>query len=248
MNNLKYLNILSTIVIIAGSVLSNSGLLGGDNNRISSDYYLDQGKIDIFPSGLAFSIWGLIFIMLILFSLTPWLSIAKPELISQINNKISYMYLLNAILNVSWLYVFARNYQGKKVIFPTLIMLGLLLSLIYICKNLLSFNFLNSQKLYLLNPFLIYLTWVFFAAILNLTFFLREYQILKVGGLGEKVLFRSVEIISILISIFAFKKNLTPVLGVVAWLFFNVYLKNKTPTSLLIFILQIPLLLKHLIL
>ena len=114
MSNLKYLNILSTIVIIGGSVLSNSGLLGGDNNRISSDYYLDQGKIDIFPSGLAFSIWGLIFIMLILFSLTPWLSIAKPELINQINNKISYMSILNAILNVGWLYVFARNYQGKK--------------------------------------------------------------------------------------------------------------------------------------
>ena len=145
---------LFTLGVLVMNYLANSLPLNGVTTGELSNRYNSL----ITPAGVAFSIWGIIYLSLIIWIGRLWYgAIRKEESIVHDSNKLLIWYPLNCTLNVAWL---AAWHYGD-VNLSLLIMLGILVSLIMIYKQADHFG-----KLWRF-PFSIYLGWISVATIVN---------------------------------------------------------------------------------
>ena len=155
---LKYLNVLMLIGMIIINYLANALPL---NNKTTGE--LSDSFPNLFvPAGITFSIWGLIYLLIIIFSIVQFFS-SNEEAI----NQISWLFALTCLLNGLW--IFAWHYG--KLPLSLLIMAGLLITLILINYRIkyLPFNLIKST-------FGIYLGWICIATIANVTALLVSYN------------------------------------------------------------------------
>jgi hypothetical protein len=148
--NLKYLSGVSIIVMIIVNFLSNLIPFNNVNTAQVSDFY----KVFFVPAGYVFSIWGLIYVLLISFAVLQFKSNGLK--------KVQIPIIVSSIANSIWL-VLWHYYQ---ISLSVLVMLILLISLIYIYENL------KNQKAILKLTFSVYLGWISVATIANITAFL----------------------------------------------------------------------------
>lgn len=115
------------------------------------------------PAGYAFSIWGLIYTLLGIYSVYQ-LWQGKNELVARINR----LFIVNALLNAAW--IFAWHYE--VIWLSVIIMAGLLMTLIRIVDTFRE-RAINSKETWLVRlPFSVYFGWITVAAIANMTAFL----------------------------------------------------------------------------
>ena len=135
------------------------------NNRstgaISNDYP------NLFaPAGPAFSIWGLIYLMLGGYVLYQF--VKKNQKTDKILQKINPLFIATSLANISWIFAWHYDYIGLSV----LIMGVLLILLIKIADILRVEQFTALEKISIWAPFSVYFGWITVAAIANITVFL----------------------------------------------------------------------------
>lgn len=147
---------LFTIGVLVMNYLANSLPLNGVTTGELSDKYHSL----ITPAGVAFSIWGIIYLSLIVWLGRLWYgAFKKDERIIRDSDQLLVWYPLNCTLNVGWL----AAWHFGDVNLSLLIMIGILLTLAMIYIRAESFQGLWKF------PFSIYLGWISVATIVNVS-------------------------------------------------------------------------------
>ena len=157
---LPIINIVTTVVVITFNILANALPLNGlDTGEIS-----DRFDIYFVPAGYVFSIWGLIYLGMIAFTVYQALPSQRDNATVQ---SIGLLYALSGLGNVVWLF-----FWHYEVFTLTLVpMLVILASLIAIFLKIWSHRAELSlaERWTIAVPFNIYLGWISVATVANAT-------------------------------------------------------------------------------
>lgn len=157
-NVLKWVNVGATVVMIVVNILANALPLNGLNTGQISD------RFDVYfvPAGYVFSIWGLIYLALLAFTiyqLTPH-SVAIRE-------RIGYLYALSAVANIAWIFLWHYEVFPLTII-AMLVLLGSLVA-IYLLLGIGRRHPAASERWSVHFPFSLYLGWITVATVANVT-------------------------------------------------------------------------------
>ena len=154
----QIITILVTLLMITVNGLANALPLNGQSTGEISDRF----AIYFVPAGYVFSIWGLIYLALIAFTIYQALPAQKED---ELLRKIYPAYWIGSLANVAWIFLWHYEF------FPlTLIaMLTILATLLYIYRQFSGAQSTldRNQKLFIKFPFSIYLGWISVATIAN---------------------------------------------------------------------------------
>ncbi len=152
--------VLAVIATIAVNGLANALPLNGQLTGEISDRF----KVYFVPAGYVFSIWGLIYLGLILFAIFQALPAQRdnPHL-----SQIGYIFVFSCLANIVWLFLW--HYEQFPL--TAVAMLALLASLIAIYLRLgIGQAAVSTGERWLVQiPFSVYLGWVSVATIANIT-------------------------------------------------------------------------------
>lgn len=217
----QILNIVAVIGTLIVNYLSNALPINGKTAGQLSDEIPNL----FVPAGLTFAIWGVIYILIIMFAAYQARDLFKKEKIEMpFIKKTSYYFFLAGIANMSW--IFAWHYQ--QVMISVLIMLVLFASLLKIYLNLGIGKEIVSRKerIFIQVPISVYLGWITVATIANLTAFLVT---INWDGLGlSDVLWAMIVIIVALIITLLMiitRKDVAYSL-VIVWALLGIYIKR----------------------
>jgi hypothetical protein len=158
---LKTLNLAAFLATIAINAMANALPINGRTTGELSDLYPNL----FVPAGLTFSIWGIIYLLLAVFSIYQ---IAAPIRTSaEFLRSIGPLFIIASAANIGWIYLW--HYQ--RVSASLLLMLVLLASLLGIYLRLgIGVGAASwRQKLLVQLPFSVYLGWITVATIANVT-------------------------------------------------------------------------------
>lgn len=118
------------------------------------------------PAGPAFSIWGLIYILLGGYVLCQF--VKKDQKTEDLIRKINPLFIATSLANIAWIFAWHYDYIGLSV----LIMVALLTFLIKIADIIRKEQFAVLEKISIWAPFSVYFGWITVAAIANITVFM----------------------------------------------------------------------------
>jgi len=152
--------ILSTILVIVVNGLANALPLNGQTTGEISD------RFDVYfvPAGYVFSIWGLIYLALIGYSVYQALPAQRenPRL-----RRTGYLYALSCLANIVWLFLW--HYEIFVLTVVAMVALLLLLIAIYVRLGT-GLTRVSTAETWLVRvPFSIYLGWITVATVANVT-------------------------------------------------------------------------------
>ncbi|GAB1420414.1 hypothetical protein MASR2M15_05120 [Anaerolineales bacterium] len=164
--------IITFIITLALNAMANILPLNGQ----TSAEVANRLPIYFVPANYVFSIWGIIYLLLIGFVVFHSLPSQKdnPRL-----EKISYLFALSGIANAVWL-IFFHYEQFPLTMIAMVILLGLLIS-IYLRLGIGKAAVSLKEKLLVHLPFSVYLGWITVATIANASYVLYD---MKWDGLG----------------------------------------------------------------
>ncbi len=182
------------------------------------------------PAGITFSIWSIIYVLLLGFIGFQWLQL-KNERIQSIITSITPAFQVSCILNMAWIFAWHYLMVGTSVI----IMLALLTSLITLFLTLQKHKSSGfAERTFLHLPFTIYLAWICVATIANLSIALYSIQW---KGLGLTDAGWTVIMMTVAASLAGYItiRFLKPAFAlVVIWALTGIYLRwNNSPENLI---------------
>ncbi len=160
----QWIIILTFIVMIAANVLAEALPINGQTTAAISDSF----KVVFVPAGYVFSIWGIIYLALLGFTIYQALPSKRtnPYL-----RKIGYLFAATNLLNAGWIVLWHFNLY----LLTMLVMIALLVTLIliYLRLDIGKVKVSAAEKLLVHVPFSIYLGWITVATIANATALLK---------------------------------------------------------------------------
>jgi benzodiazapine receptor len=155
---LQSLNIFAFILTIVVNGLANSAGLNGRTTAEVSDLY----PTAVTPAGYVFSIWGVIYVLLLVFVVFQALPSQRGKSFLQ---SISFFFVLSSVLNVSWLFL----WHYDQIVLSVALMFALLATLIaiYLRLNIGKSTVSWKEKACVHLPFSVYLGWITVASIAN---------------------------------------------------------------------------------
>ena len=155
----QIITILITLLTITVNGLANALPINGQATGEISDRF----AIYFVPAGYVFSIWGLIYLGLIAYTIYQALPAQRENALL---NKIAPAYWIGNIANTVWIFLWHYN-----IFPPTIIaMLTLLASLLYIYIQIMKAGKLRQCQKWLVRlPFSLYLGWISVATIANVS-------------------------------------------------------------------------------
>jgi len=214
-------NILSVLIAIMVNALAVLLPLNGKTTQELSD------KLPNFfvPAGLTFSIWGIIYILWIVFAIYQARDLfKKDEITMPFLSQITWLFILSGVANSVWIFLWHYEYVGLSLL-VMILLLGCLLA-IYVRLKIGKTSVTMREKLCVHVPFSVYLGWITVATIANVTAFLVSIQW---DGFGIDQLTWTILIIAVgtLLTylMLALRKDLAFSL-VVLWAFFGIWLKR----------------------
>ena len=156
----QIVTILVTLLTIAVNFLATALPLNGQETGEISD------RFDIYfvPAGYVFSIWGLIYLGLIAFTIYQALPNQKDNPLLQ---KIYPAYWIGSLANIVWLFLWHYNVFSITFIAMLIILASLIYIYLQISKAGLEAN--RIQKWLVKLPFSIYLGWISVATVANIS-------------------------------------------------------------------------------
>lgn len=154
-------NALGYVFTIVMNWLSISIPLGGITIQELADRYDNPFT----PTPGTFSIWSVIFTLLLVFSLWPLIQSWGKSKISPVQKNIGWLYLVTCIANGAWVAAWQYQYISLSVI----IMLVLLVTLIRIHIAVRAAKPTRFDSIITIPTFSIYLGWISVATIANIT-------------------------------------------------------------------------------
>ncbi|HEY0771092.1 MAG TPA: hypothetical protein VGD31_12240 [Sphingobacteriaceae bacterium] len=168
MNARTTMAIANTILFLAVLVvnfLANALPINGMNTGEVSDLYPSLFT----PSGVTFSIWSIIDLLLFAFVIYQWKLRDRSYF-----SLLSKLFMLSCLLNASWILVWHNLLPAVSV----LIMVLFLLVLIRLFRLVHHIQLESQQEYYMIRlPFTLYLSWICVATIANLAAWLTSLQI-----------------------------------------------------------------------
>jgi hypothetical protein len=216
-------NALAFVAVLLVNYLANALPLNGKNTGELSDQYANLFT----PAGLTFSIWGVIYIWLMVFMGFQLVSLFRPSLsvrVEPIVDKIGWYFVATCIFNAAWIFA----WHWEQLVCSVLIMLAFLVTLLYLNETLgIGHSKLNSLEKRIAHwPFGIYQGWITVATIANITALLVGNG-WHGGGISEAVWAILLIIIGGVVAVFMiFRQNNLGHGFAVAWAFFGIYFKR----------------------
>jgi hypothetical protein len=214
----QVLVIIATVATIVVNYLANSLPI----NNLSTGEISDRFAVLFVPAGYVFSIWGLIYLGLIGYSIFQALPAnrANPTLRS-----IGYLYILSALANISWIFL----WHYEQFVFTVPVMLVLLGSLIAIYRRVNSRNDLAPQEQWFVRiPFSVYLGWITVATVANVTAVL-DYLNWGRWGINPEIWFAIMLLIATAIgALVAWLRRDVAYVAVLVWAFAGIAVKHSS--------------------
>jgi len=206
---IKYINLVLFAGMIVMNYLANALPLNGKNTGELSDSFPNL----FVPAGITFSIWGIIYLLLLIYCIVQFTG-SNQIVITSINWIFGVSCLLNALWIVAWHY--------EKLPLSLIVMLGMLISLIYI--NI----FIKDLPIGIIKAaFGIYLGWICIATIANVTALLVNYN-WNGFGISQEMWAIIMILIGALIAALAIYRFNNPFVGLsVVWAFTGIILKRQ---------------------
>lgn len=214
MNNrtLIILNILALVAVLTVNALANILPINGMNTGQISDLYPSLFT----PAGFTFSVWSVIYLSLIVFSIAQ-IKVKDKSYFKEL----SLWFLLSCVANASWILVWHHLFIAASVV----IMLVLLYSLTQIFLLLQRNNLSRKEWFLILLPFIFYLSWICVATIADVSALLIS---IHWAGRFLSPPYWTIIMIGIATALglsIAFKFKEPAFLLVLMWAFFGIYSK-----------------------
>ena len=223
----SFLNFIGVAAVIFVNALA---VLLPINNKTTQE--LSDKYPNLFvPAGITFSIWGIIYILLMMFAIYQFVvAFRKASDERGIFEKIGILFFISCIFNIAW--ILAWHYE---IVWLSLIIMALLLiSLISIYIRLRTGrpDISNSEKILVNIPFSVYLGWITIATIANATAFLVKINWNKFG-LSDQLWTIIMIAVGVLITlIILFSRNDIFYSFVVIWALVGIILKRMADNSM----------------
>jgi len=207
------IKILSAL-LFAGMILMNYLANALPLNNKTTGELSDSFPNLFVPAGITFSIWGIIYLLLAVYCIVQFRD-SNQEIVS----KIGWIFAISCVLNGLW--IVAWHYGNLPL--SLIIMLGILVSLIYI--NILirdiPFGIIKAS-------FGIYLGWICIATIANVTALLVTLDWNGIGISEESWTIIMIAAGALIASLALYRLN-NPFIGLaVVWAFIGIILKRQT--------------------
>jgi hypothetical protein len=163
----QFVTILALALTLVVNGLANALPLNGQTTAEISDRF----QVYFVPAGYVFSIWGLIYIGLIAFTIYQALPSQRtnPRL-----RRVGLLFALSSVANSLWLILW--HYEYFVLTLVVMVTLLLLLITIYLRLNIGRDPVSNLEKWVIHRPFQLYLGWITVATIANATSLLAHLQ------------------------------------------------------------------------
>ncbi|RJX24977.1 MAG: tryptophan-rich sensory protein [Acholeplasma sp.] len=207
------------VFVIVMNVHANSLPLGGVTTGAVSYRYPNLFQ----PSGMTFSIWGLIYILLGWYTIgqLTTLNIPLAERIDQ-TFYINLFFSISSVFNILWL----LSWHYDRILLSMFMMIFLLVSL------LLATHYAFPIKGVTSIAFSVYLGWITVATIANATILLVSLGVPSFSNLSI-ILTIGILIVGVIIgSWFALKGNNLAYALVLLWAYFGIFIRHQTQESL----------------
>jgi len=155
---LQVVNVVAFLAVVIVNGLATTTLLNGRTTAEVSGFYPTL----ITPAGFTFSIWGIIYVLLLVFVVFQLLPRHRQD---AFHRQISYLFALSSVFNIVWLFLWQYDYITVTVA----LMFALLASLvaIYLRLQIGKSKAPLREKLCVHLPFSVYLGWITVASIAN---------------------------------------------------------------------------------
>jgi hypothetical protein len=206
---MKYLNLVLFAGMIVMNYLANALPLNGKATNELSDSLPNL----FVPAGITFAIWGVIYLLLLTYSIVQFTGKNQIAI-----SGISWLFGVSCVLNALWIV----TWHYEKLPLSLLVMLGLLVSLIWI--NLI----IKDLPLGIIKAaFGVYLGWICIATIANVTALLVNYNWTAFGISQEIWTITLIAIGALIVSLSIFSIN-NPFIGLsVIWAFTGIIIKRQ---------------------
>lgn len=156
----QIVNVVTFILTVVVNVLASTLPLNGMNSGEISDRF----AIYFVPAGYVFSIWSLIYLTLLAFTIYQALPSQRenPRL-----RKVGYWFALSGLANSAWLFLW--HYEFFLVTWIVMLTLLVCLIMIYLRLNIGRAKVSLTEQWLVNLPFSIYLGWITVATIANIT-------------------------------------------------------------------------------
>lgn len=207
------LNIIFYISTLAINYLGSSGFFNDMSQKDISDKYTTL----ITPATFAFSIWGVIY-GLLLITLIYFFVKRKDHKVSKAIQLISPLFIASSLFNIGWIVTFSYEMLGIS----TILIFAMLFSLIIIIEKIYK-NRVEIPYILPIISFTLYSAWVFIATVINIALFLVQKNW---GGFGISssiwtIIVLFIAIAFVLFYLSQYKNAIFPIS--VAWGFFGIY-------------------------
>lgn len=161
---LQILNLVTFIAAVIINYLAISLPLGYGTTQELSDAIPNL----FVPAGLTFSIWGVIYILLGLFSIYQFRDIFKSNKVEMpYLERISVFFIISNLANLTWILFW--HYQLIPLSLGAMLVILVMLLLIYLRLNIGKADVSKTEKWTVHIPFSVYLGWITVATIANVT-------------------------------------------------------------------------------
>lgn len=220
---LKILTIITFFAMIFVNSLANALPLNGVNTGEVSDSY----KNLFAPTGLTFSIWGLIYLLLAGYILYINFFQGNIRVRDELILKTGLLFSVSSLANTLW--IFSWHYYIIPLSF--ILMIIILICLILLTKNIRRQKLTVKQKIFIKLPFSVYFGWITVATIANATALLVS---LKWSGFGisEQVWTIIIIIVGMLIGVATTVINKDVAYGlVIIWAYMGIVIKHLSESG-----------------
>ena len=208
------------LLMVTVNAVANLLPLNGLNTGQVSDSYPN-----IFaPAGLTFSIWGVIYVLLALYTLYQFGLFQKagrtsdPGLLKSVGG----YFMVSSLANAAWIFAWHFN----QILLSMVLMIVILLCLIFINNKFRNTRLSGREKFFLRLPFSIYFGWITVATIANFTVLLVALD-WNAFGISESVWAAIIIIVGMLIGSVTMIRNRDIAYGLVLiWAYFGILIKH----------------------
>lgn len=211
------INIILLALTLVINALGAFGFINGNSQKEVSDRYLTL----ITPSPSTFSIWSIIYGLLIVSSIV--MIIKNDDYYKEVVNKITFLFRLSSLFNILWIVSFSYLQLELSILF----IFGLLFTLSLILQKLLSIK-VKRQFLIPLT-FGMYTGWLFIATVVNISATLVK---INWNGFGLSNVFwaNTILIIAVILVFLVNLKNKNAIFPLpIAWAFYGINNFLKSP-------------------
>lgn len=214
-------------MVVVNGLAGSSTLIGGVNTAQISDSYPNLFA----PAGFTFAIWGVIYLMLAIFTGSIAISARraerKPNDTSRLVDRITPYFVATCGINAVWLFCWQYRIMGLSVLLM-LVLLGLLIQIrLMLTRRPLS----ASDRRIISWPFQVYLGWITVATVANITIWLRS---LGWDGLGLSDSFWMVVVMAVSTAVAVtatWRLRDIPYALVIIWAFWGILAKHLSTTG-----------------